>query len=176
MWIRYPVSVFAAYGVFLGLIRLWVQFEKSRFDPAANEIEVAPERMTSSSVESSWKSGHGHRSWLDWLDPVDLFNADEGCVVLILLAAIVVGLVAVLVFVVTSAPALLAEVFIDAFVLSVLYRRLRIAAKEHWLVCTPSGRRFFRLACLRYYFPSRAGVWNSLHRARTRSVRRFTNY
>ena len=57
----------------------------------------------------------------------------KGALVLILLAAIVVGLVAVLVFVVTSAPALLAEVFIDAFVLSVLYRRLRIAAKEHWL-------------------------------------------
>jgi len=32
-----------------------------------------------------------------------------------------------------ATPALLAEVFVDVFIVSVFYRRLRIAAQEHWL-------------------------------------------
>ncbi len=33
MAVRYPVAVLGAYGVFLLLIRLWVELEKSQFNP-----------------------------------------------------------------------------------------------------------------------------------------------
>ena len=39
----------------------------------------------------------------------------------------------VLAYAVMAAPALLAEVFIDAFIVSALYRHLRIAAEGNWL-------------------------------------------
>ncbi len=49
------------------------------------------------------------------------------------LMLIVFGLVVALVMAVAAMPALLAEVFLDVFIVSVLYRRLRMAAQEHWL-------------------------------------------
>jgi hypothetical protein len=45
----------------------------------------------------------------------------------------VFGLVAVLVMALVGAPTLLAEVFLDVFIASVLYRRLKKAAKGNWL-------------------------------------------
>jgi hypothetical protein len=42
-------------------------------------------------------------------------------------------LVALLAMAIAAMPALLAEVFVDVFIVSVFYRRLRRAAQEHWL-------------------------------------------
>jgi hypothetical protein len=59
-------------------------------------------------------------------------DGDEGCIPLLLflfLFALLAATVAALI----GAPALIAEVFLDAFLVTVLYRRLRIAEKEHWL-------------------------------------------
>ena len=130
MWIRYPIAVLAAYGFFLGLIRLWIQFEKSRFDPRADEIEQALKEGKEHYTPSR-RSGHDDGSSFNWLDIVD-FDFGEGCLLIVVIAAIV-GLVALLLFTILGAPALVAEVFIDAFVVSVLYRHLRKAAREHWL-------------------------------------------
>ena len=133
MWIRYPLAVLGAYAVFLGLIRLWVQFEKSRFEPNPSEIGTSLDEVRQSEPVPTWRPRHDRSgSWLDWLDFPDLFDLDEGCV-LVLAAGVVIGAIALLAFAVMSAPTLLAEVFIDAFVVSVLYRRLRVAAREHWL-------------------------------------------
>ena len=41
MWVRYPSAVLAGYGVFLGLLKFWLEFEKSRFNPRVGEIEDA---------------------------------------------------------------------------------------------------------------------------------------
>lgn len=145
MWVRYPLAVFASYGFFLGLLRLWVELERSRFDPKAAEIaEIIAdeeERAHSKSVEASL-SKYDRGSWLDWLEvpfrglDFDFFDLDEGCLpafVIAILVAVVGGLLVLLVAVMAAAPAFLAEVFIDVFIVSVLYRRLRIAAEEHWL-------------------------------------------
>jgi hypothetical protein len=131
MWIRYPVAVFAAYGVFLGLIRLWVEFEKSRFDPQTDAVQKAL-KEAQAKYEPSWSSGHDTGSWFDWLDIPNVFDFDEGCLPVLLVAALI-GVLALLVITVLAAPALAAEVFIDAFVVSVLYRQLRKAAQENWL-------------------------------------------
>jgi hypothetical protein len=36
-------------------------------------------------------------------------------------------------FAIASASALISEVFLDAFLVTILYRRLRTPAREHWL-------------------------------------------
>jgi hypothetical protein len=133
MWQRYPIAVAGAYGGFLGLLRLWVAVERSRFDPQVGEIE----RDLHDSTEGPEKMWHGsarRSSWLDRLDFPDVFSfdLDEGCLPAILIAALC-ALVVLLVSAIAAAPGLIAEVFLDAFIISVMYRRLRIAAKEHWL-------------------------------------------
>ena len=133
MWIRYPVAVIGAYGGFLALIRIWVEVERRRFDPQESELQEALKAAETSAGPTHLDSGR-RSSWLDWLDVPDFtsFDIDEGCLPAILLAALI-GLVVVLFFALVNAPVLLAEVFLDAFLVSVLYRRLQIAAKEHWL-------------------------------------------
>lgn len=131
MWIRYPVALLAGYAFFLALLRLWVQLERSRFNPNAAEIKefVREERR---SAETSPGEYQRRSSWLDGLDVLHVPDLDEGCLPA-LLVLVVIGLVAVLAIAVTAMPALLAEVFVDVFIVSVFYRRLRLAAQEHWL-------------------------------------------
>ncbi|CAN5428919.1 hypothetical protein BH18VER2_BH18VER2_10440 [soil metagenome] len=40
MSIRYPIAVLAGYGVFLLLLRFWVEFERARFNPESGEIDA----------------------------------------------------------------------------------------------------------------------------------------
>jgi hypothetical protein len=135
MGLRYPMAVIGAYGVFLGLIRIWVEIEKRHFDPddprlqrALSSEDGAPAKQTSSS------------SWLDWLDvPTGSLDLDEGCLPAVLVMA-VVGLVGLLVFAIVGAP-----VFLDAFLAAVLYRRLKVAAQGHWLG-TAIGRTWMVVA------------------------------
>lgn len=131
MWIRYPFALLAGYTVFLGLLRLWVELERSRFNPEAAEVKalVAEERR---SAKPAWEEHDRRASWLDFLDVPSVFDFDDGCLPA-LLAALVIGLIVILGMAVAAMPALLAEVFVDVFIVSVLYRRLRIAAQEHWL-------------------------------------------
>ena len=51
----------------------------------------------------------------------------------LLLVGVVIGLVVVLGITLAGAPVLVAEIFLDAFLIGALYRKLRIAAKENWL-------------------------------------------
>jgi len=127
------VAVLVAWCALLALIRVWVELEKRRFDPEAAELREALEsddqRRPLGTVP---RDGH---HWLDWLDVPDfgsLLDADEGCLPVLLLAG-VLGLVVVLALAVIGAPTLLAEVFLDVFIATVLYRRLKKAAKGNWL-------------------------------------------
>jgi len=106
--------------VFLLLLRIWVEIERARFDPAEVVIEeVAP------------RSEKKENPWLDAIQIPDIPDSD-GCLPLIALG-VVLGLIVLLVIALAGAPILIAEVFIDAFLVGVLYRRLRIPADEHWL-------------------------------------------
>lgn len=130
MWGRYPIAVLASYVFLLVLIRLWIEVERARFDPADADIAKASEENWDGSTLT-----HAPRhSWWDYFDlpSVDWLDWDEGCLPGILFL-VVVALAAVLVFTLAAAPLLIAEVFLDAFLVTVLYRRLRIAQTEHWL-------------------------------------------
>lgn len=135
MWLRYPVAVLGAYAVFLLLMRVWVEIERRNFDPEDPELLAALEKDRPTPVFTDHQKGKG--SWLDWLDlPADLIPGDDGCLgglVVLALVGVVVGLIGLLLAVLAAAPALIAEVFLDAVLVGVLYRRLKIAAKEHWL-------------------------------------------
>ncbi len=132
MGLRYPLALLGAYAFFLALLRLWVELEQRRFDPSAIKIET-PTGDTEEEDEPAGRSSND--SWLDWLD----FTPDwgdavdgDGCLIVVLFGAAIVLLISLIVTI-ASAPLLLAEVFLDAFLVAALYQRLRIAAREHWL-------------------------------------------
>ena len=124
-WVRYPIATLGSYGLLLALIRGWVAIERSRFDPEHAAIATATKLMRAPVQQNSW---------FDWLDIPDfgIADLDEGCLPAILLA-VFAGLLVTIVVTVSMAPGLIAEVFLDAFIISALYRRLRAAQKRHWL-------------------------------------------
>jgi len=128
MWMRYPVAVVGAYGIFLGLIRLWVEIERMHFDPNDQEIQKGLENDAEPYESLVSKSDSG---WWDWLEIPDFANA-EGLLLIILLGAIV-AMGFIFFAIIGEAPILIAEVFVDAFLAGLLYRRLRISASEAWL-------------------------------------------
>lgn len=132
MAIRYPVAACVAYAVFLALIRIWVEIERSRFDPKPGEIENILQSEKPAAQSDIYRHPSDNRSWLDWLDIPTGFDLDDGCLPVLILGAII-AVAVLIVMALANAPAFIAEVFLDAFIVSVLYRRLRIAAQEHWL-------------------------------------------
>lgn len=139
MAIRYPVAVMAAYGVFLGLIRLWVELERGRFNPGSfeftREVRTASENVPGSEGKRLKTSS---RDWLDWLDlprGLDIPTDQDGCL-MVLLFLLLIGAVAALIVWLLNAEMLIAEGFVDTFLVVGLYRRLRVATKEHGLGMT----------------------------------------
>ncbi len=135
MWMRYPVAVLCSYAVLLALIRVWVEIERERFDEADADLENGddydPVPDSSSSKLSSFDAQDLPTGCLD-VPGGCLEVGAEGCLPVILIG-VVVSLGAVFFMTVAGAPALVAEVFLDAFLVSVLYRRLKLAHQEHWL-------------------------------------------
>ena len=129
MSVRYPLSVFGAYGIFLVLIRLWVEVERRHFDSEAEEIKSALEKEDGPEPSDIRVSDS---SWWDWLNISPDFGFDEGCLPVILIGAIL-GLLGLFVSAIDAAPLLIAEVFVDVALVGLLYRRLSAAAREHWL-------------------------------------------
>lgn len=152
MWIRYPVALLAGYAFFLGLLRLWVELERSRFNPDAAEIKsfVLEERRSAKKSPREYDRGS---PW-DSLHVPDAFDLDEGCLPA-LLGFVVLVLIVILAMAIAAMPALLAEVFLDVFIVSVFYRRLRLAAQEHWL--GTALRKTWWLALIAAAFLSLAG-------------------
>ena len=126
MWIRYPVAVLGGYVVFLGLIRMWVEWERERYQPENEPLEV-PVSVKGGSAQLSKSS-----NWLELLDLGDFLIEPEGCLPILGFLALC-GAAVVLVMTLLNAEALIAEGFIDTFLVVGLYRRMRIAAREHWL-------------------------------------------
>jgi len=136
MWLRYPLAVLGGYGVFLVLLRLWVEIERIRYDPktAAIPVDLSDENVETPVRRIPYEKDRS--SWLEWLDVVEIPLFEEGCLVFCV-AALVIGLLAgavgMLFSFVMAGSELMAEVCLDAFVVGLLYRRLKIAAREHWL-------------------------------------------
>ncbi len=116
MWVRYPIAVLGGYGVLLASIRAWVEMERSRFDP--EDAAIVPDEKGDRTYAFS---GPRRNSWFDWLDipAVGIDVLDDGCLPAILVGVIIV-LLGVIFVTVSMAPALIAEVFLDAFIVTAL--------------------------------------------------------
>jgi hypothetical protein len=139
MWLRYPLAVLAAWAAFLALMRVWAEFERRCFLPDTELDELLhlpdPGEPTERMPDDSPKSRGGpDSSWWDWLEIPDLDA--EGC-----LPTLVIGVVAVLLGsafvgvleIVSMAPALMAEVFLDSVLVAVFYRRMKKIQQRWWL-------------------------------------------
>ena len=149
MGYRYAAATIAGYAVFLLLIRLWIELWRPREsrDPGDPFLDVplfdGPGSGGSSAAFSGGGSGGGGASGV-WegpgeagLDvPVDVLDADDAwpvVVAIVVTALVLVGSVAAMLYVVYYAPVLLAEIALDAALVTGIYRRLRRQDARHWL-------------------------------------------
>lgn len=129
MGIRYPAGVIGGYAAFLLLLRMWVAWERRRFDPDNREFQDA---LREEPQEPAFAFKPSKRS--SWTDAIDLPSSgwDDGCLPALLIAA-VLGLVVLACLAIGGASVLISEVFIDIVLTGILYRKLRHAADGHWL-------------------------------------------
>lgn len=150
MLLRYPLAVLMAYGVFLLLMWIWIRW---RWDAVADGLSSG--RGGSGSQGSPW-SGSGGRSGgggasASWgesaassrtgADSTSLLDVADGEAGLPLLAILgIIALVATVllasVWVVWSAPVLMAELLVDAAIAGGLYKRMQgMQAQGWWRLC-----------------------------------------
>jgi hypothetical protein len=153
MMLRYSAAALCGYLTFLGLIRVWIWLHRpptesvfDGIDPVdvidALNVSLPPRVAEAPSLYSggrgggggaadNWgtspgRSGSGGDGW--WS-----FDADGDLIWLVIAAICAAGGVLAIVYVIYMAPILLAEVALDAAVISVLYRHLRRDETGHWL-------------------------------------------
>lgn len=142
MWIRYPISILIAYGVFLLLLRLWLWMYgrdmEVDLDPDLAEVLDLPSGGSGSSEVSHFNAGadigHSHAggssSWWSGID-FDL-DLEEGWFLIIAVIVLIGALIASL-YIIYIAPLLLAEILIDGVLLVGLYKRVKHIDQRHWL-------------------------------------------
>ncbi len=130
MAIRYPIAVALAYVVFIFLLRCWADMEHARIEThetiqmiESSKFEHSPSDppATLQPVDLGWWNG-----W-DWLD----FSFVWACLPVIVIGALSVLSVTALT-VVFEAPTLLAEVLLDAVLMTALYKRMRGLERRNW--------------------------------------------
>jgi hypothetical protein len=134
MALRYPLAVFAAWGVFLALMWFWAQAERRWFLPQHELEQMLRLPDPGERDEAGLEPGR----WWDWLSDVPraLSLDAEGCAVGVIVLTLLVVLsfaVAGVITIVLAAPALIAEVFLDAVLATALYRRIQNIDNRWWL-------------------------------------------
>ena len=145
MGFRYVAATAVGYAVFLFLVRLWIELNRRQ---RSDTLDVVPDIPTvdlaggNTSAEFSGGLSGGAGASGSWGGPeipdvgLDVVDADEAwpVVVVIAVAAVVLlGGVIALAYVVYYAPLLLAEVALDAALVTGVYRRLRKQDTGNWL-------------------------------------------
>ena len=146
---RYAVATLAGYAVFLLLIRIWIEFLRPR-KSSPDVLDLVPDlpigdapvgdAYVGFSGGSSGGGGAGG-SWGSSTDgapsiPLPDVDVDEAwpVVLAVVVAAIVLfGAVVATFYVVYYAPVLLAEIALDAALVTGIYRRLRRQDARYWL-------------------------------------------
>ena len=157
MWLRYPLSVLVAYGVFLSLIWLWLHSHRKGVTGDFDFLDPSDMSGGNSGNVPSFHGGGGGEfggggasgsfatdiprtetipvssESSGFFDGLDLpFDSDELALVLVVLGvslfAIVIGIMMVI-----SAPTFLGEVFIDGALAAGLYHRLKKIERRNWL-------------------------------------------
>lgn len=133
MWLRYPLAVGLAYGVFLVLLRMWLSYQESRQTGSGSDgdLDIGQPSLEDfrglgrgSDIGGSGGSGGGD-GW-GVLDPGD-------AVWLLVILAALASVVLICGYVIWTAPGLLAEVLVDGLIMARFYRRLRTRNHSHWI-------------------------------------------
>lgn len=154
--LRYGLAVCAAYLMFLALIKMWlyyVRISRESIDISVDGIEFFGDaggaaydaiggggRFGGAGASGSWgdaaaspaqslkaASGSSNKGC-----GVDIGGGDEGCVV-ILLVLLVFGLIIAAVYLIWTAPAILAEAAFEAALAGALARRAKRVEKGNWV-------------------------------------------
>jgi len=153
MWLRYPLAISLAYGVFLLLLWLWLRLQRGipdieLVDIHLGDLDLSSYTSTSSGHSTnfggggnfsgggaggSWgrstsASGSGSSSH-GFFPDLDL---EEGWLIVLAILALLGALIATL-YVVYIAPALLAEILVDGALVAGLYKRVKHSRERHWL-------------------------------------------
>lgn len=140
MGLRYPLAVLAAWAAFLVLMRVWAEFERRCFLPdteldALLHLPDPGEPKTDDAHPMPRRARRGSSWWWDLLD-VPSFEIGEGCLptlvfwtVVVLLGTAFAGVFAII----SMAPALIAEVFLDSVLVAAFYQRMKKIEQRWWL-------------------------------------------
>lgn len=130
MWQRYPLAVAIAYAAFLFFLWCWLRWRKDDW---------------SDSVDFSGSSGKGDGSHCAPAEkPMNLDNVDlpdvtggidggEELVLVVIAIALLLAAASAAVWAIWAAPALFAEILVDAALARGLYRRIPGFQEHHWL-------------------------------------------
>lgn len=135
MALRYPIAVLLAYGVFLGLLRLWLVLH-TRPGSSAPSVDVSDGcdaaelglEMGRSAAQAADVAGDAMKSSETM---VDGFDADADAFLFLAAMAFVTGLLASA-YVIWTAPTLLAELVVDSILIVGLHRRWRHRIPADW--------------------------------------------
>jgi hypothetical protein len=142
MWLRYPLAVLIAWGAFLGLVRFWAELERAtmRMDEDLGRTDVQGDEAAPAR-ESVWRGPppEGDPDQWKWLgrvaDILSHFLEFEGCLVAAAIVAVIAmatGAAVAIGGMILQAEALLAEVLLDAVLITALYQRLRKKEIDWW--------------------------------------------
>jgi hypothetical protein len=134
MWMRYPLSVLIAWGVFLCLLWVWIEIERRYF--TADE-EVAALLKGRDPADAMRRLKNDDSSVLDWFSDVPDVGDSEGCFVLLVgltLVCLIFFAAAAILNVLIGAPILFAEVFVDAVLVGALYKRIKPMQGQWWVL------------------------------------------
>ena len=157
MLIRYPLAVASGYVTFMILLRCWIAWQRlesgvwdAPLDAVADALQPADLKLAAGSDSAPLPfagggsgGGGGGASWASALSPSRVsgtaprsgvgFDLDvDELWPLIVAALCALGGAAAIVYVISAAPVLLAEIALDAAVMSALYARLRKSDTSHW--------------------------------------------
>lgn len=162
MWLRYPVAIIVAYGVFLLLLRVWLSLNRPRDWDVFNLVETTVEVVSELSGSGEPRFGGGGDfagggaggSWGESVSTVTStkssvstfttskssgskgfsfdLDLDEGWLILVAIIALIGAAIAAL-YVVYIAPALLAEILLDGVLMAGLYKQVKSIDHKHWL-------------------------------------------
>lgn len=153
MWLRYPVAILLAYGVFLILLRMWLSLSRPReweldeiVDTTSEVIsDLPPGSEPGFGDVGDFAGGGAGGVWEESVSTVTTtatnsspstgfsfdLDLEEGWLILIAIVAIIGGAIAAL-YIVYIAPALLAEILLDGVLLAGLYKQVKSIEHRHW--------------------------------------------
>jgi hypothetical protein len=129
LWMRYASSVVIAYVAFLTLLWVWLKWPSDQPDALLDLAD--PSLMPTSSNSTGGSSAEG----LEIGDASELANLGdlEGLGVILIILGILLAATLAAGWIIWGAPALLAELMLDATLATGLYQRIRTIEGKHWL-------------------------------------------